>query len=227
MAITIPYAEVKAVQGFLTYLNKNYSKQIDPRDTFLIAAVSAWFRQESGGLSRVIGNNPFNIRNSPLQSSQRVTSSNGRFSVFSTMERGFAAAAYLLMHGGFGAGAKDQDVFGYRLAINALKRGGNQGAVDFLAALAMSSWSATHYGANAWLEAYDPKKNNLLRVYASIGGAQITNPNQPKPKPRKPLPTLARDFNYQVVVKAYLDPWAVSALYKRRRKGRSGSTGNE
>jgi len=221
MAITIPYAEVKAVQGFLTYLNKHYSKLIDPKDTFLIAAVSAWFRQESGGLSRVIGNNPFNIRNSPLQSSQRKTSSNGVFSVFATMEKGFAAAAYLLMHGGWGVKAKDSDLFKYRLAINALKQGGNQGAVDFLAALAMSSWSATHYGASTWLAAYDAKKNHLLRVYLSIGGVQAANPNVPKPKPRKPIPELPRDFNYQVVVRDYLDPWAVSALYKRRRRSSS------
>jgi hypothetical protein len=216
MANVISFAETKAIQGFLSYLNKNYSKRISTTDTLLIAAVSAWFHQESGGLSRVIGNNPFNIRSSPLQSGQRTSKNgNGKFAVFSSMAVGFAAAAHLLMRGGWGTNIQDVDAYGYRLALNALKRGGNQGAVDFLAALAMSKWDAAHYGVNGWLQAYDPKQNHLIRNYVGITGVQLKDPH---PKPPKPLPILPRDFNYQVVVRNYLDPWAVSALYKHRTR---------
>jgi len=219
MASTVSYAETKAIQGFLSYLNKNFSKRISTTDVLLIAAISAWFHQESGGLSRVIGNNPFNIRVSPLQIGQRQTKNgNGKFSIFATMAQGFAAAAYLLMHGGHGVGSKDADAYGYRLALRALMKGGNQGAVDFLAALAMSKWDAAHYGATSWLEAYDAKKNHLLRNYIGITGVQLANPN-PKPaaKPRQ-FAKMPQDFNYKVVVRSYIDPWAVSALYRSRRR---------
>jgi len=204
---TISYAETIAIQAFLGYLTKNWSKSINAKDTFLIAAVSAWFHQESGGLSRVIGNNPFNIRNSPLQSGTRKTlNGNGHFAVFSSMARGFMAAAYLLMHG--------SKAYGYQLALNAMKKGGNQGAVDFLAALAMSSWDAGHYGAHSWIEAYDQAHNHLLRNYVGIAHVQLANPH---PKPPKPTPVLPRDFNYRVVIRNYIDPWAVQAMYRYRR----------
>lgn len=219
MANVVSFAETKAIQGFLTYLNKNYSKRISTTDTYLIAAISAWFHQESGGLSRIIGNNPFNIRNSPLQSGQRQSrNGNGKFAIFSSMTVGFAAAANLLMHGGWGSGGKDQDAYGYRLVIAALMKGGNQGAVDFLAALAMSKWDAAHYGANSWLEAYDPKQNHLLHNYVGITGIQLKDPSPPKSKAVKPAPILPVDYNYKVVVRDYLNPWAARDLYRRRRR---------
>ena len=170
--------------------------------------------QESGGLSKVIGNNPFNIRNSPLQSGQRTTKNNGKFAVFSSLEKGLQAAAYLLMNGGKGTGKKDIDAYGYRLALNALKVGGNQSAVDFLAALAMSKWDVAHYGATDWLTAFDPKKNHLLNVYTSITGVQLADPTVKK---APDMPQLPRDFNYQVVVRNYLDPYAAGKRYERRR----------
>lgn len=219
----VSFAETKAIQGFLGYLNKNYSKRITTTDTYLIAAVSAWFHQESGGLSHVLGNNPFNIRDSPLENGSRQTAHNGHFATFATIAIGFAAAARLLMYGGHGSGSKDRDAYGYRLAINALKQGGNQGAVDFLAALAMSSWDAGRYGTHNWAEAYSPKSNHLLRNYVGITGIQLKDPH-PKPKKQpKPPPTLPRDFNYQVSVRNYLDPYAAGRRYEHRH-GHMGSS---
>lgn len=215
MANVVSYAETKGIQAFLGYLSKRYSKLINPKDTYLIAAVAAWFHQESGGLSKVIGNNPFNIRPgmvSFMASGVRVsTKGNGKFLVFSSMARGFEAAAYLLIHA--------NPAYGYRLAINALKKGGNQGAVDFLAALAMSSWDAAHYGAQSWEDAYNPKKNHLLRNYLGITGVQLSDPRPPKKK--KPLPQLPRDFNYKVVQRNYLDPYARHAMYLNRHRKQS------
>lgn len=241
----VSYAETQAIQGFLKYLKTNYNKRIDYRDVNLIMAVAAWFVQESGGLSRVIGNNPFNIRSSPLQSGTRKSrNGNGSFAVFSSLTKGFEAAAYLLMHGGFGnkkvpiygvrvvEGVKrtyvkgyrkvDSDAYGYRLALQALLKGGNQGANDFLAALAMSKWDSAHYGAHNWNEAYQAKHNHLIRNYLSYGGVML----DPPAKPRKPIPALAQDFKYQTAPNRFLDPWYVLRLYKsRRRAGSVAPTG--
>jgi len=210
----VSYAEAKAVMAFLGYLQKHYSKSINPKDQFLIIAVTAWFHQESGGLKNVIGNNPFNIRDSPLQSGTRQSKNgNGHFAVFSSMARGFEAAAYLLIHGGHGSGTKDADSYGYRLALNAMKKGGNQGAWEFLAALAMSSWDAGHYGSQNWTEAFSEKTNHLLRVYLSFGGIQLRDPH---PKPKKPPPKLPQDFKYKQAPNAFLDPWRARDLYSKR-----------
>lgn len=207
----ISYQETIAIQAFLKYLQKNWSKQIDPKDTFLIAGIAAWFYQESGGIKNVIGNNPFNIRpgiTSFLSSGVRVSKNgNGKFLVFASLSKGFEAAAYLLIHG--------SKAYGYQLALNALKKGGNQAAVDFLAALSMSSWDGAHYGAHDWLTAYNPATNHLLRVYQSITGVQLQNPHPKKPKPR---PLLPQSFNYNVVVRNYLDPWAAQDRYNRRHR---------
>jgi hypothetical protein len=209
--IVVSYAETIAIQGFLGYLNKNYSKAISVTDTYLIAAVAAWFHQESGGLKSVIGNNPFNIRSSPLESGYRQTTSNGQFAIFSTMAQGFAAAAYLLIHG--------STAYGYQLALNALKNGGNQAAVDFLAALAMSSWDIAHYGATDWLSAYDVNKNHLLSVYLGVKGIQLINPVKPRPKPPpKPPPKLPVDHAYHETPREYTDPWAAGILYAGRHR---------
>ena len=134
---------------------------------------------------------------------------NGKFLTFASLSKGFEAAAYLLIHA--------NKAYGYQLALNALKRGGNQAAADFLAALAMSSWDAAHYGATDWLSAYNPATNHLLRTYQSITGVQFA-PAAPKKKPtgkHKPPPFI-QPPNYQKVVGHYLDPYAAGDLYKRR-----------
>lgn len=246
MARIVDRKTTLAIQAFLGYLNRHYSKRIDYKDTNLIMAVAAWFVQESGGMSRVIGNNPFNIRSSPLQSGTRKSrNGNGSFAVFATMAKGWEAAAYLLMHGGYGnkkvpiygyhvidgkkkpyiKGYKrvDADAYGYRLVLDALKKGGNQGANDFLAALAMSKWDAAHYGSHNWTEAYQAKHNHLIRNYLTYGGVMLDAPE----KPRKPIPELARDFNYRTSPNNFLDPWYALRLYRsRRRAGSVAPTGS-
>jgi hypothetical protein len=217
IGITIPFPEVVAIKAFLGYLNKNYSKLINPNDNFLIAAIAAWFHQESGGYRSVIGNNPFNIRPGMLSfmsNGYRVArGGNGRFLTFSSLSVGFEAAAYLLIHG--------STAYGYRTAVNALKQGGNQGAVDFLAAMAMSHWDAGRYGTDGtFATVFNPKRNHLLRGYASITGLQLSDPH-PQVKKRKPPPPiklLERSFNYNVVVRNYLDPWKAKDMYLRRHK---------
>jgi hypothetical protein len=239
VARNVDYKTSRAIQAFLGYLHDHYSKRIVARDPNLIMAVAAWFVQESGGLSRVIGNNPFNIRYSPLQSGTRKSKGNGSFAVFSSMAKGFEAAAYLLMHGGFGnkkvpiygyrivdgkkrpyvTGYKrvDADIYGYRLALNALMKGGNEGANDFLAALAMSSWDSAHYGSHNWTQAYTAKHNHLIRNYLTYGGVLLEAPTTKK---RKELPTLARDFNYKVIPNNFLDPWAAKTRYESRHRAK-------
>lgn len=210
----VSYAETQAIQAFLTYLNKHFSKSINPKDTFLIIAVSTWFHQESGGLKNVIGNNPFNIRpgmTSFMSNGYRVSKNgNGKFLTFATIAKGFEAAAYLLIHG--------NKAYGYQLALNAMKKGGNQGAFEFLAAMAMSSWDGAHYGAANWQEAFDPKQNHLLALYLTYGGVQLANPH-PHPKPKKPQPKLPRDFNFRVMPNNFIDPWAAKELYRKRHMG--------
>jgi len=209
VSLTLSYAETTAIEAFLGYLHGHYSTAINSRDTYLIAAVGAWFRQESGSLSRVIGNNPFNIRSSPLQSGTRTTLHNGHFAVFSSLSKGFEAAAYLLIHGSAS--------YGYQLALNAMKKGGNQAAVDFLAAIAMSSWDAAHYGAANWAEAFDPKQNHILGLYLTIGGIQLQDPH-PRVKPRKRPPVLPRPHFALPEQHAYVDPWVSAQFYRSRRR---------
>lgn len=216
----VSYAESQAIVAFLTYLNKHFSSRINQKDTFLIIAVSAWFHQESGGLSKVIGNNPFNIRQSPFATGYRQTNGNGKFAVFASMADGFRAAAYLLIHGGHGPGKGDSDSYGYRLALKAMMKGGNQGAWEFLAALAMSSWDAAHYGAANWQEAFSDKTNHLLRNYLTYSGVQLVNPH---PKPEKPRPELPRDFNFKATPNNFIDPWAAKDLYDKRHRPVMGS----
>ena len=213
MALTLTYQETTAIRGFLGYLNKHYSKFIMSDDIYLISAVGAWFYQESGGAKRVIGNNPFNIRPgmvSFMANGVRVSrNGNGKFLVFASLTKGFEAAAYLLMHA--------NKAYGYQLALNALKNGGNQAAYDFLAALAMSSWDAAHYGAHDWVTAYNPATNHLLRVYASIRGISLQAPPKPKKPPKKKIPpTLPKPLLYQQATSNYLDPWAARDLYRTR-----------
>jgi hypothetical protein len=107
-------------------------------DVPMLRAVTAWFRQESGSVAKVIGNNPFNIRPgaaSRLSNGTRTVVGNGTFLTFPSLAIGFQAAAVVLLASG--------GTYGYDHAIAALKRGDE---VGFLAKLAESSWCATHYG---------------------------------------------------------------------------------
>jgi hypothetical protein len=191
-------AEVKGAQAFLRYLGANW------HDNQLIIAVVSWFRQESGSIKNVIGNNPFNIRPgvaTKLASGVRKSKNgNGYFLIFPDLETGFRAAALVLK--------SLAPAYGYGLVIAAVKRGD---AVDFLNALAMSSWDAAHYG-------YDGKNNStnhLLQVYASFTGLQLPPPPKPKPKKKRPI-FVRRDLNPPISTNNYIDGFASSSFYRAR-----------
>lgn len=214
-------AEVRYIKAFLQYLHDHFSRAINPNDKYLILAIDAWFHQESGGLNNVIGNNPFNIRTSPLQSGTRLSKNgNGHFAVFKSMEDGFRAAAYLLMVGGHGAGSRDRDSYGYRLAIRALKLGGNTGAVNFLVAMAMSSWDAGKYGTKGHNPA-DPKYNHLLRVYSAFTGLTLPSSRPSQPKHHTRTVKYPRVLQPPPVPQQYLTGWEPKAFYNARHHGSS------
>jgi len=130
MLASVSYAERAGARKFITTLGATVTEP-------LIRAVAAWFRQESGTASKVLGNNPFNIRPGAATKLSNGTRKvgNGVFLTFPNLTVGFQAAAVVL--------ASTGGSYGYDHVIAAVKRGD---AVGFLAKLAESSWSATHYG---------------------------------------------------------------------------------
>jgi hypothetical protein len=126
--------------------------------TEMLRAVTAWFRQESGSVAKVIGNNPFNIRPgaaTKLSNGTRAVPGNGTFLTFPSLTVGFQAAAVVLLASG--------GTYGYDHAIAALRRGD---AIGFLAKLAESSWCATHYGVEPMCSR--SAHNHLIAVFEKI-----------------------------------------------------------
>lgn len=197
--------EVEAAQAFLRYVGA------DSHNNYLILAVVSWFYQESGGLSRVIGNNPFNIRPgiaSKLSSGvRRSRNGNGFFLIFPNLDTGFRAAALVLK--------ALSPSYGYGLVVQALRRGS---AVDFLVALAMSSWDAGHYGVTGSDNPADPRQNHLLAVYSSFTGLQLPSPKQdPKPPPKEhPQPKLPRSLQPPPPRLHYASGFAARRFYEQR-----------
>jgi hypothetical protein len=147
-------AEILGAQMFLRVLGANY------KNTYMIKAVIAWFRQESGGVSKVIHNNPFNIRPGAMSKYSNGTWEGrvGIFLSFSTLPKGFAAAAMLLK--------RLAPSYGYGTVIKAAQ-GGNAGR--FLGAIALSSWDGSHYGVNIlYKEQAYTTKNHLRALYNQI-----------------------------------------------------------
>jgi hypothetical protein len=215
---TVTYREVIAIRSFLGYLHTNYSKQIGTSDTYVIAAVAAWFYASTGGGKNYQYNNPFGLR---AQGALHRTATGYAYTVgpllrFKTLAEGFVAAAKALMKG---VGNKAS---GYLLVLNALKHGGNQAAVDFLAALAMSQWDSMGYGAMNWQEAYSQDRNKLLAFYTHVKGVQLTSPT--RPRPAKPPHRLPRDYYYTPIARTYLNPWAAGNLYRSRHGHSAQST---
>lgn len=216
--------EVKGAQAFLRYIGVTYT------DQYLILAVVAWFRQESGSIGKVIGNNPFNIRSSPLASGRRpqygtVSVINpitgfktgtkraivGYFATFSSLEKGFQAAAYLLLHG--------NKAYGYQLAVKALRNGGQQGARDFLVALALSSWDAAHYGTHGPSDAATTN-NHLLVIYSKFTGLTLpaAAPQKPKPVVKAAAVKVPTVLLPPVLRRDYVSGYAVKTFYDERHR---------
>lgn len=210
-------ATVKETQFAVYFLKK---LGVGTGNAYLITAVIAWLRQESGGLSKVIGNNPFNIRQSKYASGYRQTKGNGKFAIFSSLKMGAIASAQLLLDAG-------HDYRGYWRIVKAARRAndGTDGdkqkqALDFLAAIALSKWDAAHYGTgrDVTLGTYDPAKNHLVRVWATISGipaipveptAKEKDTRKRAAKPRPPGPLNPPTSNH-----SYLDPWEPRGFYR-------------
>ena len=210
MANIVVVAERQAAQAFLKAIGANWN------NNDLIYAVVAWMRQESGGIKSIIGNNPFNIRDSPLASGYRQTHGNGHFAIFPTLAIGLKATALLLLSAG-------HDWRNYDRIVRAFRNGS---AIDALTAIALSAWDAGHYGYHPG----DPISNNhLVRIYASFTGMQIPKPTSGKPKggtqgtkpqPKKqPLPQRPRDLNAPIIVRDYLHPYDARDFYNARHHG--------
>lgn len=191
--------EVQAAQAFLRQIGANW------QSPSLIQGVIAWFRQESGSLSRVIGNNPFNIRHSSFAIGYRQTAHNGEFAIFKSLSDGFKAAAQLLL----GAG---NDWRGYGLIVRAARSGS---VLDFLTAIAMSAWDIGHYGY--------PETNHLIATYNSItgltlpvAGAKGDPKKPPKPRPKAKVPRVLQPPHLE---RNYLDGGEALRFYKARPHG--------
>ena len=138
-------AEIRGAQMFLRKLGADW------HDPHMAKAVIAWFRQESGSVAKVIGNNPFNVRpGAASKYANGVTSAN--YLVFPTLNRGFGATAAVLLNGR------------YNRVVRAARNGD---AIGFLAALARSPWSASRYGVRTYAEARTTT-NHLVAVYAAL-----------------------------------------------------------
>lgn len=202
MANVASAAEVAAAQAFLRKLGAPW------QNNYLVVAVVAWMRQESGGLKSVLGNNPFNLRPgkdiAAYQSGVRKSrNGNGYFAVFATLEDGLIATAARLLKAG-------NDWRGYGLVVRAARNGQ---AVDFLTAIALSAWDAAHYGL--------PEDNHLLRVYASFTGLQLPPPKPPKAKNRTSAPKVRAKPRTELkppVARTYLDGFETRSFYDARHR---------
>jgi hypothetical protein len=219
---------------FLTYLHANTN------NSYLILAVVAWLRQESG--SRWLGNNPLNIRNSQYASGYRQTKANGHFAIFRTLDAAARASAQFLLR---------NKGNGYELVVAAARRNGNpakdygkQGA-DFLMALAMSKWDAGHYGTAIYgfdgkrgdehlvILGYDQSKNHLIAVWEHLLGHNFTLPADvlplqkapPEPKPPPP-PHQKQGGLHAVPGHEYILPYASATFYEARHEAPLSNPGD-
>jgi len=148
MAVMPSEVELFGARAFLRYLGAPETREMQ-------VAVVAWYRQESGSIQKIIGNNPFNIKKGAA-SYLSVGERKGGFLIFPSLARGFKAAAIVI-----------EDLapaYGYGTVILAAMSGN---PIRFLGALANSSWSESHYGvlARAFPMGLD---NHLVVVYREI-----------------------------------------------------------
>lgn len=198
-------AEVQAAQAFLKALGAPW------HNTDLIYAVVAWMRSESGAITNVIGNNPFNLRPGKdidadlIAGIRKTRNNNGYFLVFKSLEAGLIATAQRLMRAG-------HDWRKYDAIVNAFKEGH---AVEALNAIALSAWNVSHYG----YDSKDPATNHIYLIYARFTGLQLPKPTSTKPKPKpQPKPQRPRDLNAPIVVRNYIDPHHAGEFYRAKHK---------
>jgi hypothetical protein len=229
MAVKVKQFELRFAQLFLRALHAN------ERNSYLILAVVAWLRSESG--TNYIGNNPLNLRpgadDARYRSGVRKTlNGNGYFSVYSSLEKAAKASANRILRAG-------NDYRGYGLIVRAAQRkagtstASEQGqAIDFLTALALSKWDAGHYGTgkNVRPETYDGRKNKLIKVWAGLTGQSFTLPQDP-PKPakkkKKAIPRQPRATVHENIEYNYLKPYAAFQFYEERHRAEPTETSGD
>lgn len=220
-------AEVNFALSFLKYAGVSAPHA----NAYLLIAVIAWLRQESGGLHRVIGNNPFNIRSSPFAVGYRKTKNgNGHFAIFKDLDAGARATVALLKSDGAHGWR------GYGLILKAATRAvgksdkdKQQQGLDFLNAIAMSKWDAAQYGTKKATNATEfTAMNHLVRVWSSLLGSPISIPQpQPKtPKPPPPKPIQPDDKLWSTPVHEYIEPYAAFQSYEERKWTPTGPPGD-
>lgn len=228
MATSLKEQEVRFARAFLHALHANET------NGYLLLAVIAWMRSESG--TKYIGNNPLNLRPgkdiAPWASGSRKGSV-GYFATFRTLDDAAKATAARLLKAG-------NDYRGYALVVKAAQRASSGGgqvtqAVDFMNALALSKWSAGHYGT--YFLVYDPhideykhkwdlSRNGIIKVWVGLTGMKIppswftdvVQPPKPPPPPRPkpPRPSQPRSLQHVNPKGEYIDPYAAQRFYRER-----------
>lgn len=205
--------ETRGAEAFLRYLGDDWHNKA------LVLAVVAWFRQESGSISKVVGNNPFNIRpgvatkwSSGVRRSKRP--GGGYFLIFPDLDTGFRAAALVLK--------TLAPSYGYGQVLKALKDTSKNAPLYFLGALAMSKWDSAHYGVLT-AENQFTLQNHLIVVYQTLTGGIFAPPSaasggSAKPsKRRRGLPSMPIGLRGPVAqTNPYIDPFAVIEFYGAR-----------
>lgn len=212
--------EIKFAYELLRYLHANVN------NTYLLLAIIAWVRRESG--QTYIGNNPLNIRPG-ADIKYRVGirhSKHGYFSIYKNLTDAAKASAHLLMSQPHWAG--------YYLIVNAAQRDSGETpkqqqeqAMDFLDAIALSKWSATHYGTTGVASTYERSSNKLIAIWAGLTGHPITLPETPvKAKAKVPEPKQPRGFVNDFVTRDYIQPYAAFSFYESRVKAPDDNPGD-
>ena len=221
-------AETTFAQAFIKQLGG------DINNVYLITAVVAWMRQESGGLSKVVGNNPFNLRpgrdDARFRSGTRKSKKgNGTFSVYASLAKGAQAAANRLISAGSDYRGYDAIVAAARGKYSQRVEDQQKQARDFLKGVAMSKWDASHYGAiihqkiedGRYEDIYQESWNHLIKVWQNIPGVNWV-PVAVKPPPVKqppkppPRPAVQLAINPALGVGNYIKPYAARTFYEQR-----------
>lgn len=197
--------EVRFARSFLKY------GKFNEQNTYLLLAVIAWMRAEIGVDMKFMynQNNPFNIRKSRFASGYRQTNGNGSFAKFATLDiAAKATVAFLSENAGVGH---------YSPILAAARRGngsdkGVTQAIDFLTAIAMSKWSADHYGAADG----NTTHNRIIKLWSGITGASIPTKwykDTVKVVKKRKVPRQPRALEHTIPKVDYLSPYAAAQFY--------------
>lgn len=180
----------------------------------LVLAVAAWVHVNWRGLKNVRGNNPFMVRAGIAGASKYGVGTFQYRGVWYVKYRSIAdavkGASYI-----FKVSRGNQFLPGVYATLQALRHGR---AVDFLAGLASTDWSATHFGMseddverNA-----GTTRNPLLRAYANSTYVLPTR-TIPPPKP-PPAPPKPKNLTNDIPRRDYIEPYQALNWYESRVK---------